>query len=95
MITKRVVRQKKAPPLPKAEKTEPKHEVFVVDSIAEVAQEMMRRAERPFHQLRKSELSRIHGIRETDIFVDPKNGVELYRTVAGGWVTNPKYRGVE
>lgn len=45
------------------------------------------------HQLRKQELSRIHGIPEKDIFVDSRNGVELYRTVRGGWVGNPDYRG--
>jgi hypothetical protein len=48
----------------------------------------------PPHYARRRELSKIHGIPTIDIFVDPKNGVELYRTASGGWVTNPAYREV-
>jgi hypothetical protein len=84
MITKRVVKPKKVPPLTKSRVTQSStSEVYEPTNVLSN------------HQLRKQELSMKYGIRETDIFVDPKNGVELYRTVAGGWVTNPKYRGVE
>jgi hypothetical protein len=46
------------------------------------------------HQLRKRELAELHGISEKDVFVDPKNGVELYRST-NGWVHDPKYRGID
>jgi hypothetical protein len=46
------------------------------------------------HHLRKQELSRIHGIPENDIFVDPVNGVELYKTPTG-WAYRPEsWKGV-
>lgn len=47
-------------------------------------------------ELRRQELSLLHGIPERDIFVDPVNGVELYRNpTTGGWLTNPVNRGVK
>lgn len=42
--------------------------------------------------LRKAILSELHGIPKKDIFVDPNNGVELYRTPRNTWVHNPKNR---
>jgi len=47
----------------------------------------------PKHELRKQELSNLHNIPIKDIFVDPINGVELYRTPRNTWVSNPMNRG--
>lgn len=43
------------------------------------------------HHERRRELSKLYGIPEKDIFVDPGNGVELYRTSTGGWAYAPGY----
>lgn len=45
------------------------------------------------HELRKQELSELHNIPIKDIFVDPVNGVELYRTPRNTWVSKPENRG--
>lgn len=49
----------------------------------------------PKHELRRRELSELYNIPLEDVFVDPKNGLELYRNPkTGGWLTNPKHRGL-
>lgn len=80
MITKRQNRKKVAPGTP----TRPK------DISDKDQRETFARLDKAKNLLRKKELSALHGIPENDIFVDPVNGVELYKS-ANGWVYSPEH----
>lgn len=97
MIVKRQTRPKKRP-LPKNTidvrfmgETVKVPKAAVIPFRDDYTEEEFQATEPKPHQLRKIELARIHGIRENDIFVDPNNGVELYRTSTGTWATSPGY----
>jgi hypothetical protein len=82
-------KRKKRIPLPKSE---PESQIDVIeDAFGEGAVDELLMEP---HELRKRELSRLHGIPEVDIFVDRKNGVELYRNIHGNWVHDPANREV-